>query len=134
MKAHGIAAARISVALSIGVVEIENAALADHGVVVEFLLQALPQPHGPFVEWDVSWQQIVGADNRGVTADIAASEPTLFQHGDVCNVVFLGQIEGGSQAMTTATDNDDVVSWLEIGVAPDGFPTGVAPQSLTDQR
>jgi hypothetical protein len=39
MQAHGIAAPRIGIALRVGVAEVQHAALADHGVVIEVLLQ-----------------------------------------------------------------------------------------------
>ena len=54
MQPHGVAAAGEGVALRVGVIEIEHAALADHGVVIEVLLQPLPQLHRPFVERDVA--------------------------------------------------------------------------------
>ena len=54
MQAHSVPAPRISIALGIGVIEIEHAALRDHGVVVEILFEALPQLHALFVKWDVA--------------------------------------------------------------------------------
>jgi hypothetical protein len=95
MQPHGIAAARIGVALGIGMVEVDDAALAHHGIVVDVLLQTLPQLHRPFVERDVAGQQIVRADDRGVAPDVAAAEPTLLQHCNVGDAVLLGQIVGG---------------------------------------
>ena len=50
VHAHGIAAPGEGVALSVGVIEVEDAALAHHGVVVQLLLQPLPQLHATFVE------------------------------------------------------------------------------------
>jgi hypothetical protein len=47
---HRVAAPGEGVALRVGVDQVEHAALADHGVVVEVLLQPLPQLHRPFVE------------------------------------------------------------------------------------
>ena len=46
VHAHRIAAPRIGVALRVGVIEVEDAALADHRVVVEVLLQ----PSQSFIE------------------------------------------------------------------------------------
>ena len=56
---HGIAATGIGVALGVGVEQVQDAALADHGVVVEVLLQPFPQFQRKFVEGFVAVQQIV---------------------------------------------------------------------------
>src|SRR6266581_8851190 len=45
VKAHRIATPGKGVALPIGMIKVENAALAHHGVVVEILFKALPQLH-----------------------------------------------------------------------------------------
>ena len=45
VQPHGVAAPREGVALRVGMVEVQHAALADHGVVVEVLLQPLPELH-----------------------------------------------------------------------------------------
>jgi hypothetical protein len=71
VHAHGIAAPRVGVTLGVGVIEVEHAALADHGVVVDVPLQPLPQLHRPFVERDVAGQQVVGAHDCGIAADVA---------------------------------------------------------------
>ena len=80
---HGIAAPRKGIALRIGVEEIEHAALRHHGVEIEILLEPFPQLHRPFVERVVAGKHVVGADDRGVAADIAGAEPALFQHRDI---------------------------------------------------
>ena len=43
MHAHRIAAARVGIALRIGMIQIQHAALADHRVVVEILLESFPE-------------------------------------------------------------------------------------------
>ena len=91
---------------------IEHAPLAHHGVVVEVLLQALPQLHRPLIERNVAGKEIVGADDGGVAPDIAASEPTLLQHGNVGDAVFLGEVERRRQPVPTAADDDDVIGGL----------------------
>ena len=127
VQAHGVAAPGIGVALGVGVIEVEHAALADHGVVVEVLLQSLPQLHRPFVERRVAGQQVVGADDGGVAADVAAAEPALLQHRDIGDPVLLGEIERGRQPVPAAADDDDVVGRLELGVAPDAASSRVLP-------
>ena len=109
MQPHGIAAPRIGVALGVGMKEVEHAALRDHGVEVEILLQPLPELHRQLVERVVAGQQVVRADDRRVAADIAGAEIALFQHGDIGDAEFLGEIIGGRKTMAAATDDDDVV-------------------------
>ncbi len=83
VDAHGVAAPRIGVALRVGMVEVQDAALADHRVVVEVALHRLPELHRQLVEADIAGQQVVGADDRGVAAGIAGADPALLQHRDV---------------------------------------------------
>src|SRR5437868_1914856 len=83
---------REGVALSIRVVEIEDAALAHHGVVVDVLLEPFPELHRPFVERHVPGQEVVRADDRGVAADVPGAEVALLQHGDVRDAVLLREV------------------------------------------
>ena len=78
--------------------EIEDAALREHDVVVEIVGEVLPQLHRMLVEADVVRQQVVGAHDGRVAADIAGAEPALLQHGDVGDAMLLGEIVGGGQA------------------------------------
>ena len=57
VDAHGIAAPGIGIALRVGMVEVQHAALADHGVVVEVALHRLPELHRQLVEADIARQQ-----------------------------------------------------------------------------
>ena len=83
VQAHGVAAAGEGVALRVRVKEVEHAALAHHHVEVELPLQSLPQLHRPLVEGDVAGQQVVGADDGGVAADVAGAEVALLDDRDV---------------------------------------------------
>ena len=100
VNAHRIAAPRERIALRIGMEEIEHAALADHGIVIEILLEPLPEFHRPFVKRFIAGKHIVRADDGGVAADIARTEPALFQHGDIGDAVLLGEIIGRCIAVT----------------------------------
>jgi hypothetical protein len=73
----------VGIPLGVGVKQIEHAALADHGVEVELLLQPFPQLHRKFVEGRVAGQQVVRADDGGVAADIAGAEVALLHHRDM---------------------------------------------------
>ena len=134
VNAHCVAAPREGVALGIGVAEVEHAALRDHGVEVEVLLQVLPQLHRPFVKRIVAGQQVVGADDGGVAADVAGAKPALLQHGDVLQAMFLGEVIGRRQPMPAAADDDDVIFLLRHGIAPGGLPVLVAGEGILDER
>src|SRR5262245_17796238 len=59
MDAHSVTPTGKGVSLAIGMVEIENASLANHGIVVEVLLESLPKLHRLLIELDVAGQEIV---------------------------------------------------------------------------
>ena len=122
VQPHGIAAPRIGVALRVGVEDVEHAALADHGVVVEVLLEPLPELHRPFVEREVAGKQVVGADDGGVAPDIAGAEIRLLDHRDIGDAVLLGEIIGGGETVTAAADDHHVVGRLGLGLAPERLP------------
>ncbi len=132
-KPHGVAAPGERVALGVRMIQVQHAALADHGVVVEVLLQALPQLHRPFVERLVARQQVVGSDDRGVAAGIAGSDPSLFEHRDVPHAVLPGEIVRSGEAMPTTADDDDVVLRARCGVAPNRLPVAMSAERLTNQ-
>ncbi len=141
VQPHGVAAPRIGIALSVRVTEIEDAALRDHRVVVDVLLEPLPELHARLVERDVAGKQIVRAHDRRVAADVAGADPALLDDGDVAQAVALGEIVGGRKAVPAATDDDDVIAWLRGGAAarPDASrigrakPRGGRRKSSSDQ-
>ena len=83
-----------------------DAALREHDVVVERLRQALPQLQRMVVERGALVEQVVGADDGGVAAGVAAADPAFLEHGDVGEPMLLGQVIGGAESMTAAADND----------------------------
>src|SRR5690606_215324 len=84
------------------------------------------------VELLVAGQEVVGAHDRRVAAHVAATEITLFEHGDVGDAVVLRKVVGGGQTMPAAADDDDLVFLLRRGVAPCGRPAPVAREPLAD--
>ncbi len=60
----------------------QDAARREHDVVVESLRQALPQLERMVVERGALREQVVGADDGGVAAGVAAADPALFEHRD----------------------------------------------------
>jgi len=131
---HRVAAPGIGVALAVGMIQVQNAALADHRVVVKVLLQSLPKLHREFVKRDIAGQQVVGADDRGVAPDIAAADPSFFKDRDIGDAVLLGEVIGGRERMTAAADDDHVISVARFGVAPLRLPAPVAGESVDEQR
>jgi hypothetical protein len=115
-------------------VEVDDAALRHHGIEVEFLLQPLPQLQGKFIEGIVAGEQVVGADNGGVAADIAGAEPALLENGDIADVVLAGEVVGGGEPVAAAADNDDVVIGLRSRLAPGRRPVPMAAQRIADER
>src|SRR5229473_3497374 len=130
---HRVATPRMGVALAVGMIQVQNAALADHRVVIKILLQSFPQLHREFVKRDVAGQQIVGADDRGVAPDIAAADPCLFKHRDVSDAVLPREIIGRRKTMTAAADDDHVIAVARFGVAPLRLPAPVAGESIDQQ-
>ena len=77
--------------------------------------------------------EIVGANNGGVSACITAAEPALFQHGDILDTVFFGQVIGCPEAMAAGTDDDYIILLFWLWIAPLLAPTFMATQGLADQ-
>ena len=109
VHAHGVAAACVRIALRIRVIQVQHAALAHHGVVIELLLESLPELHRPLVEGVIAGQQIVRADDRGIAPGIAGADPAFLEDGDFGDAVDLGKVVSGCEPMATAADDDDVV-------------------------
>src|SRR5216684_2711347 len=134
VKAHGVAAAGKRVSLKVGMMEIENAALTHHDIVIEIALEAFPELHRPFVEGNVSRQQIIRPDDGRVPTCIAGSDPAFLEDGDVGDPVLFRKVVRGSQAVPTATNNDDVVSLSRCGVTPRRPQTLMAGDCIPRQR
>mgnify|MGYP004173491979 FL=1 len=103
---HRVAAPPVGVALGVRMIDIVDAALADHRVVVEILPQPFPQLQGEFVEGLVPVEEIVGPDDGGVAADIAAADPALFQNRDRGFAELAGQVIGCCKPVPAAAPMD----------------------------
>jgi hypothetical protein len=102
-----------------------------HGVVVEVLGEIVPQLQRMVIEARAFVIEIIRADDGGVAAGIAAAQPALFDHGNVGDAVFLGEVIGGAETMPAGADDDDVVFRFRFGRGPVLFPAAVAPQGFT---
>ena len=129
-KAHGIGPAGKGITLWVRVDQVENAALGDHRVVVEILLEAFPEFQGQLVERLVAFQQIVRADDRCVAANIAAADPAFFEHSDVRDAELFGQVMRGCQPMSAAANDNHIVFRLGVGLAPNWLPAFVSGQTF----
>src|SRR5882724_5509690 len=74
--------------------------------------------------------EIVGADDRGIAAGVAAAEPTLLEHRNVGDPVDARQIVRGRQPVTAGANDDGVVCGLRRRIAPLARPTAMAVESL----
>jgi hypothetical protein len=130
MQPHRIAAPGEGVALPVGVIEVEDAALADHRVIVEVLFEALPQLHRPFVERGVAVEPVVRADDRGVSSGIAAADPSLFDHRDIGDAVHLCEVICRCQSVAAAAHDHHVVGLARVGVAPGSLPLAMTGEGV----
>ena len=104
------------------------AALGQHDVVIQVLLQPFPQFQRMRIEFRIARQKVIGPHNRGIAPHIAAADIALFQHGDVFQPMLLGQVIGRRQPMPAAADDDDIVFGFRFRITPDRPPALVAGQ------
>src|SRR6267154_320324 len=86
------------------------------------------------VECGALIEQVVGADDGGVAAGVAAADPALLEHRDVGEAVLAGGVVGRSQPVTPAADDERVIGGLGLGTAPLRRPAALAGQSPYQQR
>src|SRR5690606_9496179 len=134
VEAHGVSAAGKRITLGVRMIEIQDAPLRNHGIEVEVLLQPFPQLQRPFVECCIWREQVIGADNRCIPADVAGADITLLEHRDVSNAVLFGKIISGCQSMPAATDDNRVIGGLRLRVTPGRFPMGVTRKCILNER
>ena len=132
VQPHGIAAPHEGVALRVRVKQVQHATLADHRIVVDVLLEPLPELERLLVERDVARFLVVRPHDRGVAPDIAAAEPALLDHRDVGQPMVLGQVIGGGEPVPAATDDHGVVGPFRLWLAPHGCPAGLALEGLRE--
>src|ERR1700682_238272 len=79
-------------------------------------------------------EQVVGADDGGVAAGVAAADPAFFEHCDVGEAVLAREVVGRSQPVTAAADDEGVIGGLGLGTAPLRRPAALAGQAPYQQR
>src|SRR5450755_1976605 len=78
-------------------------------------------------------EQVIRADDRRVAARVAAADPALLEHGDVGQAMLLGQVIRRSEPVATAADDDRIVGWLRLRLAPLRLPAKLARQAAANQ-
>src|SRR6267143_13908 len=78
--------------------------------------------------------QVVGADDGGVAAGVAAADPAFFEHCDVGEAVLAREVVGCPEPVTTAADDQGVIGSLGFGTAPLLRPAALAGQAPYQQR
>ena len=121
------------VALTVVVPGVDDAALAHHGVEVQFLLESFPQPQREVVEADVLRTVVGGADDGRVAPDIAETDRAFFEHGDIGDAEVVGEVVGGGETVTTTADDDDLILLARFRLAPRRAPAAVSRQRFAQQ-
>ena len=129
---HCVPAPRSRVALAVGVEEIDDPPLGMHHIVVEIGLQPFPKLKGMTVEFGVAGQEVIGADDGRVPTHIAAAEIALLQNRDVGQPVLFCEVKGCRKTVPAAADDDNVVLFLGLGIAPDRRPARLAPKTFPE--
>ena len=114
--------------------ECEDAALAQHDVEAELVREALIESQRQLVDTRALGIEIVRADDRGVSARVAASQPTFLDDRNVADAMVPGEIVGGGEPMPAAPDDEHIVLTLRLGTAPELGPVLVERDCVTGDR
>ena len=87
-----------------------------------------------FVKRSVVLHHVVGAHDGGIAPCIARTDIAFFQHRNIFDTVVFSQVIGGRQTMSATTDDDDVIAFARLGVAPGAIPMLVATKGVAQQR
>ena len=122
VEAHDVAAPGIGIELHRAGGEHDLAAVGDHAVEIQFMGEAFPELQGMLEKLGVAVDHVVGADERGVAADVAGTDIGALEHGHIAHPVVLGEVIGGGEAMAAAADDDGIVGALGLRRAPRRAP------------
>ena len=127
----GMHRAQIAPHLVMGLGQHQQAARAEHDVVVQILAERLVQRARLFIKRRRGVLQVVGADDRGVAPGVAAAQPALFDHRDIGDAVVLAEVIGRGQTMAACADDHHVILGLRRGLGPGALPALVVAQRLS---
>ena len=130
---HRVRPAGLRVEVMPGVGQGQHAALAEHDVEVQFTRELFVLLQRELVEACAFGVQIVRAHDGRVAPGVAAPDPAGLEHGDVGDAMIPGQVVRRGQTVPATADDDHVVAWLRLGVAPRGSPVAVAFASGGEQ-
>lgn len=107
--------------------------LGEHDVVIEFGGETLAKLDREVIERGRRGGEVVGANDGGVAARVAAADLAALDHCDVGQPVVLREVVGGCQAMAAAADHNRVVAAAPGRMAPCRLPSALAIQALAQQ-
>ncbi len=114
--------------------QVQDAALAQHDVEIEFGRQPLPQLQRMLVDPRAGVPQIIRADDRRVAPGIAEADRAFFEHRDIADAVLFREIISGRQPVPAAADNHDLVALSRRRLAPSRRPAPVPRQRMPGER
>ena len=126
----GVGGAAVAADLVLGLGEHEHAAGRVHDVVVQVLAHGLVETARLLVDRGGGVLQVVGADDGGVAAGVAAPEPALFDHRHIGDSEVLAEVVGRGEPVAAGADDDHVVALFRLCLAPGPFPALVVGESL----
>ena len=113
--------------------QMQQAARRKHDVVIQLPAQVVPQLQCVLIQAGGLVVQIIRAHDGGIAAGVAAAQPAFFEHGDVGDAAFFGQIIRGRQPVAAAADNHDPIGFFGRRAAPVALPVLVVAQPVAQQ-
>ncbi len=126
----GMGRALVAAHLVLGLRQHDHATRAEHDVIVQILAHRLVKRPRLFIDRGGGVLQVVGPDDRGVAARVAAPEPAFFQNGDIGDAEVFTQVIGRRQTMPPGPDDDHVIAFLRLCIAPGPLPAGMMAQGF----
>src|SRR6516162_11512763 len=77
--------------------------------------------------------KVVGADDGGVTANVAESDRPALEHRNVGDAMLGGEVERGREPVAAATDDHHPVAGTGARLCPGARPAAMAAEPLTEQ-
>src|SRR3954451_973368 len=106
--------------------QVQDAALAQHEVEIEFGRKPLPQLQRMLVDPRTGVPEIIRADDRRVAPGIAETDRAFFEHRDIADAMLFRKIISGRQPVPAAADNHDIVALSRRRLAPGRGPAPVS--------
>ena len=108
-----------------------NTAWTEHHIVIQILTERFIKPACFFIDRCRRVLEIVGADNRCIAPRIAPAKPTFFDDGNIFDPKVTPKVIGRGKPMSPRTNDDHIIFFLGLRIAPGPFPAGVKAQGFT---